>query len=251
MIIMKKIIKGNYHAHTTWSDGEFSPKDIVKGAIKAGLDEICITDHYFTGKVSPNIDNDKIDAYIQEIKGLSEKYQGEIRILVGLEIDTNPNEDRNPRMKNLPFNELNKLDYVLFEYVEDRGWGGGCSLQRIIELRKNLTCEVGLAHPNIKKNFSHYKPDELARMLKENNIFLDACATERNSTPAEYEDKHFKPFFCGLGDEFKAAFRRYRVEFAPSTDTHDNPDLRTDLAYEKIWEYGFSLKHFKKKYASG
>jgi len=240
------IIKGNYHIHTEkWSDGESTLEEIIQKAIDAELNEIGITDHYYTKKGVPKyVDDTGIDEYLQEIEEWNRKSKN-IRILAGLEIDTRP--DKNLKITSLPFDKLNRLDYVLFEYVEN----GGYSLPKLIELRKNLTCEVGLAHPNIKKNFSHYKPEELARMLKENNIFLDACcATGRNVTYEKYDGRYSKPYFCGLGEEFKAAFKKFRVKFAPSTDYHYRDDpLKTDMAYEKIGEYGFSQKHFKKKHA--
>ena len=38
--------KLNLHIHTTYSDGKNSINQIVKTAIKLGLDYICITDHF-------------------------------------------------------------------------------------------------------------------------------------------------------------------------------------------------------------
>ncbi len=38
--------KLNLHIHTTYSDGKNTINQIVKTAIKLGLDYICITDHF-------------------------------------------------------------------------------------------------------------------------------------------------------------------------------------------------------------
>jgi len=41
----------NLHNHTTYSDGKFSPRDIVEAAIRAGLSAVGISDHYRTTRV--------------------------------------------------------------------------------------------------------------------------------------------------------------------------------------------------------
>jgi hypothetical protein len=297
--------KGNYHTHTTLSDGLYDPEEIINMAINAGLDEIGITDHYFTLKGNINfVDDHQIDEYVQTIQELKQKYAGKIRVLAGLEIDTSC---FNPKRSNLPFDKLNKLDYVLFEYVEDQQMGevskkqtiqtflqekyeqitsifikqqgldqesasqkaimyieknehiqkqvqtlknrrGVYSLKELVGIRDKLTCAVGLAHPDIKRNFKRLKPEELAKALKENDIFLDACATPRNSTSSRYstyrEKWSFTPYFCGMGP-YREAFRKFKVEFAPSTDTHDENNVgEVDKAEAKIKQYGFVKKTF-------
>lgn len=300
-----KRVRGNYHTHTTMSDGAYTPEELVQKAIEAGLDEIGISDHYYTLKGGINcVDDDKIDDYLGKIEELRQKYGDKIRILAGLEIDTSC---FNLKRSKLPFEKLNKLDYVLFEYVEDQRMGeaskqvllqsymqqvhtqatqaimkkysldeeaaseeavkyvqqneqvqnqvkvlndrrGIYSLQELVEARKKLTCAVGLAHPDIKSNFSHFDPDELAKTLKENDIFLDACATARNSAPENYdtygEGWEFTPYFCGM-EEFKTAFSKYGVAFAPSTDTHSEDNVGDiSKAETKIDQYHFVKKSF-------
>jgi len=303
--VSPKSIRGNYHAHTTMSDGIYTPEEVVEKAIEAGLAEIGITDHYFTLKGGINfVDDDQIDNYLRKIEDLRQKYGDRIRILAGLEIDTSC---FNLKRSRLPFDKLNKLDYVLFEYVEDQGMGeaskqqlvhsyiqqtraqvtqaimkqydldeeassqeavkymqqteevqnqiqvlanrrGVYSLQDLVEVRKKLTCAVGLAHPDIKRNFAHFDADELARTLKENDIFLDACAAARNATPERYdtygEDWEFTPYFCGM-EAFKFAFSKHGVAFAPSTDTHAENNIGDiGKAEAKMNQYHFVKKSF-------
>ena len=38
-------MKGDYHIHTNYSDGVFSPEKIVDLALDAGLQAIALTDH--------------------------------------------------------------------------------------------------------------------------------------------------------------------------------------------------------------
>jgi len=235
---------GNYHLHTyEWSDGRDKAEEMVKEAIKAGLTEIGFTDHFSTEKVGKSVNEGMIPDYIQMIKKLNEKYSDKIRILAGLEIDTTP---FNPHMASLPFKELNKLDYVLFEYVEDYSLRG-CTLDELLQIRKSLKCDVGLAHPNIKLNFSHFDPKQLASLLKKNNIFLDTFSGDRGDE-----------FFCGLlidednfrddMETFLDELKKAGVEFAPSTDSHTFKDLGKAAIAEKLIEkHRLALKSFKQK----
>jgi len=43
------------HLHTNFSDGTFSPKEVVEYAIKCGLRAISITDHDSTDGIAPAI----------------------------------------------------------------------------------------------------------------------------------------------------------------------------------------------------
>ena len=49
------------HAHTTASDGAWSPGDVVRGAAAGGLDVIAITDHDTMAGVAPAMDAAMVD----------------------------------------------------------------------------------------------------------------------------------------------------------------------------------------------
>tara|TARA_Y100000310_G_scaffold253790_1_gene260746 strand:- start:10157 stop:10987 length:831 start_codon:yes stop_codon:yes gene_type:complete len=77
------------HNHSTGSDGEFTPEELVKKAISLNWDYIYFTDHYTThpdinttfGKTFFSKD------YLNEIKRLKLKYQDKIKIYFGVELD--------------------------------------------------------------------------------------------------------------------------------------------------------------------
>ncbi len=128
------------------------------------------------------------------------------------------------------------------------------SLDKIVELRRNLSCEVGLAHPNMQNLVSKYGDINLARILGKNAIFIDVCGSARNSIPIMYR-RHGKqrPFTLnveGLGDAFKEAANKYGVKFVSSSDTH--MDGATDSlqdtynAIDTINEYSFEVQRFSK-----
>jgi len=90
----------DFHIHPDYSqDAEDSARDIVLAAIERKLEAICFTTHIdlnpnracldaFLGKNGRLIrfSNDRINEYVNEIEGLTEKYRGEIEILMGFEI---------------------------------------------------------------------------------------------------------------------------------------------------------------------
>ncbi len=89
----------DYHVHTQFSDDSVYPmEDVVKDAIKKGIDEICFTDHvdygvkddwdsgkeieYRNGEPLANVDYPKYEAKIREMQ---EKYKDNISIKMGME----------------------------------------------------------------------------------------------------------------------------------------------------------------------
>lgn len=89
----------DYHVHTEFSDDSIYPmEDVIRDAVKMGMDEICITDHvdygvkvdwdsgkeilYRNGEPLANVD---YPAYIEKIRALKEQYDGRIRIRTGME----------------------------------------------------------------------------------------------------------------------------------------------------------------------
>ena len=89
----------DYHVHTEFSDDSIYPvEDVIRDAVKMGMDEICITDHvdygvkvdwdsgkeilYRNGEPLANVD---YPAYMEKIRALKEQYDGRIRIRTGME----------------------------------------------------------------------------------------------------------------------------------------------------------------------
>lgn len=80
---------GDYHVHTTWSDGDGSVEDCIRQAVELGLPEIGITDH-----VSPSAGPDedwwvplkRMDAYVGDVLAAAARHS-DIRVLAGLEAE--------------------------------------------------------------------------------------------------------------------------------------------------------------------
>ncbi len=78
----------NFHVHSTGSDGESSPEEMVLAAIDSGFKTICFTDHYkLPSEFSHEHDHFRSESYIKEVKKLQKKFKGKIEILLGAEFD--------------------------------------------------------------------------------------------------------------------------------------------------------------------
>lgn len=80
--------KVDLHTHSTFSDGNNTPEEIVISAIEKGMKKIGISDHSFTAfDQSYCIPKNKINNYIACINDLKTKYNDKIEVLLGIEQD--------------------------------------------------------------------------------------------------------------------------------------------------------------------
>jgi DNA polymerase (family 10) len=80
-------IKGDLQVQTNWTDGQNSIEEMVKEAIKLGLEYICITDHTKSLAMTGGLDEEKLLKQMSEIDKLNQKYKGKIKILKGAEVN--------------------------------------------------------------------------------------------------------------------------------------------------------------------
>lgn len=81
-------MRADFHMHTGFSsDTDVNPEEMVQGAIKKGLECICITDHYdkdyCDGSDNFTFDPEK---YFEHMLELKERYQSQIDMRIGVEI---------------------------------------------------------------------------------------------------------------------------------------------------------------------
>jgi hypothetical protein len=175
----------NLHNHTTWSDGAFSLGTIVKAAIDAGLAHVGICDHFATSKLGPRwtVSREHLPQYAAAIRQVAAAYAGQIRVWVGLEIDSAPMRTDLDALGLFHdrAEPLDCLDYVLFEYVGE-AYRGGLPLQQLVALRPRIGVPVGLAHSFLAATFEdRYTPRELANTLAAADLFVELSPTPRNA----------------------------------------------------------------------
>lgn len=108
---MGKIV--DLHTHTTFSDGTFSPSELINYAIEKGLSAIAITDHdTVAGVKSLNNTNNNIEI-ISGIEISAEYDNNEIHI-VGLYIDYN-DENLNKKLKDIVKKRIERNMAIIYK----------------------------------------------------------------------------------------------------------------------------------------
>ena len=83
-------IKGVLHAHSTWSDGKYSIKEMAQACIDRGYEYLGITDHSQTAAYAGGLKPDEIKQQWEEIDKLNEGFDKDginFRIFKGIESD--------------------------------------------------------------------------------------------------------------------------------------------------------------------
>ena len=83
---LRTAIKGDLHAHSTWSDGGASIETMARAAMALGHDYLVMTDHSPRLTVAHGLNRDRLLAQLDEIDALNEQL-APFRILTGIEVD--------------------------------------------------------------------------------------------------------------------------------------------------------------------
>lgn len=169
------------HSHTYYSFcGKDAPEVVIENAIENGIELLGITDHNYGIALQwpDTMASDKerrrkdyqrcLDAYLSHMKLLAEKYKDQIRIVVGVEINTR-NHDDLCLPKGLC---LSGFDYCLIEYIDHHE----TEVDDLFEYVDQLECPcVGLAHTDIPAYLEHTKQNSLDffKKMADHNMFWE------------------------------------------------------------------------------
>lgn len=138
-------LRGDLHAHTTWSDGRSSLEEMVEAAAEIGLEYIAITDHSPSSRIANGLDIDRLERKIEEVEALRKKRgRRKPRILMGAEVDILPDG-----RLDYPDEVLARLDVVVasmhgaFRQSKDRMTG------RLLDAIANPYTSV-IGHPTTR-----------------------------------------------------------------------------------------------------
>jgi DNA polymerase (family 10) len=99
-------VRGDLHAHTTWSDGKASVLEMATAARDLGYEYLAICDHTPNVRVVPGLDADDLRRQGEEIAAVNEEL-APFRVLRGTEVDI-----RRDGELDLPDDVLDELDWV-------------------------------------------------------------------------------------------------------------------------------------------
>jgi hypothetical protein len=167
------------HNHTKGSDGRFDARTIVEKAVEGKLDFVGISDHYATTRVRCI---DDLKGYIVDMRQLKKEFEDRMLVLAGVELDAS---HERTDFERLDYNSLNKLDYVLFEHVQDELWKG-MPVWQFINVRKKFKVPCGLAHNDLGRNFGETRTDYLAEVFVSDEIFIELNCGRRYSKMGKF-----------------------------------------------------------------
>jgi len=79
-------IKGDFHSHTSWSDGYYSLEEMANAARSLGYHYLAITDHSQSLSIARGLTPERLLQQVQEIKKLNGKLT-DLQLLTGTEVD--------------------------------------------------------------------------------------------------------------------------------------------------------------------
>lgn len=87
-LIEVKDLRGDLHAHSTYSDGKATIEEMVEHAAELGYEYIALTDHSPSQRVARGLDRDRLEQKIEEVERLRKSRRGRApHILIGAEVD--------------------------------------------------------------------------------------------------------------------------------------------------------------------
>ena len=195
-------LRGDLHAHTDWSDGRNTLRDMIEAAKAAGFEYIAITDHSVSSSIANGLDRGRLLHQIELIRELDAEIEG-IAVLAGSEVDI-----REYGYLDFPEAILEKLDIVVasvhshFTLSEER------MTRRIVRAIENPFVHI-IGHPTGrllgKRPMYALNLEEIIAAAAENGTVL-----EINGSPSRLD----------LGPEFVHQAKRAGVRLAVNTDAH-------------------------------
>lgn len=86
-LVKESDLKGVLHAHSTWSDGHNTLREMIEASLARGFTYLGITDHSKAAAYAGGLNEDALKRQRAEIESLQEEYKGRITLLRGIECD--------------------------------------------------------------------------------------------------------------------------------------------------------------------
>ena len=179
-------IKGDFHMHTTWSDGAHSIEEMIEANRTKGYSHMVITDHSDYLKVANGLSKERLLIQIETIKEINAKYT-DIEVFSGTEMDILPDG-------SLDFEDeiLKQLDFVIASIHSSFSQPQEKIMERLLTAMKNPYVHM-IAHPTgrIIEQRDGYNPDvpTLIEWAKEYGKILELNA---NPYRLDLKTEHLK-----------------------------------------------------------
>lgn len=176
-LVEEKDIRGVLHAHSTWSDGKFSIKQMAEACLDRGYEYLGITDHSKTAAYAGGLSVDNIKQQWEEIDRLNKEFISEgkdFRIFKGIESDILSDG-------SLDYNDniLEGFDFVIASVHSILGMPRSQMMKRFRKAIQNPFTSI-IGHPAgrllLKRNGSDLDLNELIELAVEYNTAIEINA---------------------------------------------------------------------------
>ncbi|MBN2016122.1 DNA polymerase/3'-5' exonuclease PolX [Candidatus Dojkabacteria bacterium] len=204
-LVSIKDIRGDFHMHTTFSDGINTVEEMAETAWRLGYKYVAITEHNTEGlEVAGGIDSKDTPKYVDEVK--SKKYK--VHVLVGLEVNVAKDGSL-----TVPDKFLKILDFVVIGVHSHFRMTESDMTKRILTAFENPYVNV-FAHPTgrllLKRDEYDFDFEAVCKKAREKNICL-----ELNAHPERLD----------LDGEHSQLAKSLGCKFAIGTDSHSTTQL--------------------------
>jgi DNA polymerase (family 10) len=208
-LVELKDIEGDFHAHSTWSDGGNSIEEMAQAAIKLGYSYIAITDHSQSLRVANGLSLAELKKKRAEIERINKKLKN-FRVLYGTEVDIDSQGNI-----DYPDKILSEFDIVIAAVHTGFKQSGGQLTKRTVSACKNKYVNI-IAHPT-GKLWGTREPydinlEELFKAAKDTNTCL-----EINAFPQRLD----------LNDVSSRRAKETGIKMAIGTDSHSAQQLQS------------------------
>ena len=87
VLVQESDLKGVLHAHSTWSDGQNTIREMAEACIARGMTYLGLTDHSKTAAYAGGLNEEDLRRQHEEIDLLNKEYSDRLHILKGIECD--------------------------------------------------------------------------------------------------------------------------------------------------------------------
>jgi DNA polymerase (family 10) len=173
-------IRGVIHAHSTWSDGKFSIKEMAEACIERGYEYLGITDHSQTAAYAGGLKPDEVKQQWDEIDALNEGFQSSgtnFVIFKGIESDILADG-------SLDYEDdiLEGFDFIIASVHQSLEMPEKKMMERFRNAIKNPYTRM-IGHPTgrllLKREESKIDLNELVALAAEHNTAIEINANPR------------------------------------------------------------------------
>lgn len=179
-LVKDEDIRGVIHAHSTWSDGKFSIREMAEACIQRGYEYLGISDHSKTAAYAGGLSIDEVKQQWDEIDALNEEFKSAGKnfvIMKGIESDILADGSL-----DYPDSILEGFDFVIASVHQTLDMPRDKMMERFRNAIKNPFTRI-IGHPTgrllLKRTGSDIDLNELVALAAEQNTAIEINANPR------------------------------------------------------------------------